>query len=65
MSKRKEIDPEFRIWLIEELPCRDECEDGRLPDEQVFLPLQCESGSACTKLDGAYSICIFKCQEDL
>ena len=31
---------------------QDECEDGRLPDEQVFLPLQCESGSACTKWMG-------------
>ena len=29
-----------------------ECEDERLPDEQVFLPLQCESGSACTKWMG-------------
>ena len=29
-----------------------ECEDERLPDEQVFLPLQCESGSTCTKWMG-------------
>lgn len=29
-----------------------ECENERLPDEQVFLPLQCESGSACTKWMG-------------
>lgn len=29
-----------------------ECEDERLPDEQVFLPLQCESESACTKWMG-------------
>ena len=61
MSKRREIDPEFRIWLIEE------CLAGRMRGREAARRFfHCNAKVDQLVQNGwACSICIFKCQEDL
>ena len=61
MSKRTEIDPKFRIWLIEE------CLAGRMRGREAARRAGVSS-TAMRKWISLYkacSICVFKCQENL